>query len=386
MKQRRLILSAAAVALAALVTLVTLALRRPRPGPSAEPPAHVAMESGGAPAGAASVPRSDERLVADAKREGALSIYSATDAREAADLLRDFGSLYPEIRVDYADLNSTELYSRFIAEVAAREGTADLLWSSAMDLQIKLVNDGYAQEYESPEKPALPGWAVWENKAYGVTAEPIVFAYNKRLMPEADVPQTHADLTRLLKAKPDAYRGKIASYDPERSGVGFLYITQDAQVNPDTWDFVRALGRTEPRFYTSTGAMMERVISGEHLLAYNMIGSYALARQARDPSLGVVLPSDYTLVMSRIALIPSDARHPSASKVFLDYMLSARGQALLARRNMTPVRADVAPPPGSRPTAEAARAIRVGPALLANLDQIQRLRFLKDWRRALKGD
>lgn len=255
-----------------------------------------------------------------------------------------------------------------------------------MDLQIKLVNDGYAQEYESPEKPTLPDWAVWENKAYGVTAEPIVFAYNKRLMPEADVPQTHADLARLLKAKPEAYRGKIASYNPERSGVGFLYITQDAQVNRDTWDFVRALGRTEPKFYTSTGAMMERVISGEHLLAYNMIGSYALARQARDPSLGVVLPSDYTLVMSRIALIPLDARHPSASKVFLDYMLSARGQALLARRNMTPVRADVAPPAGSRPTAEAARAIRVGPTLLANLDQIQRLRFLKDWRRALKGD
>jgi iron(III) transport system substrate-binding protein len=32
------------------------------------------------------------------------------------------------------------------------------------------------------------------------------------------------------------------------------------------------------------------------------------------------------------------------------------------------------------------RAIRVGPELLANLDQIKRLRFLKDWRRALDGD
>jgi iron(III) transport system substrate-binding protein len=255
-----------------------------------------------------------------------------------------------------------------------------------MDLQIKLANDGYAQEYASLEKPSLPEWAVWKDKAYGITAEPIVFAYNKRLMPVEDVPQTHADLARLLKAKPDEYRGKIASYNPERSGVGFLYITQDAQVNRDTLDFVRALGRTNPKFYTSTGAMMERVISGEHLLAYNMIGSYALERQTRDPSLGVILPRDYTLVMSRIALIPTDARHPNASKVFLDYILSARGQTLLAKRHMAPVRADVAPPEGARPTVEAARAIGVGPALLANLEQLTRQRFLKDWRRTLKGE
>jgi iron(III) transport system substrate-binding protein len=374
----------------AAVALVAIAFYKLRPEPPARPKAALVIEAAGAAAGAAAVPPgypgSYEQIVAAARREGALSIYSATDAREVADLLRDFGSLYPEIRVEYADLNSTELYSRFIAEVAAREGSADFLWSSAMDLQFKLVNDGYAQVYASPEKPNLPAWAVWEDKAYGVTAEPIVFAYNKRLMPEADVPRTHADLTRLLKAKPDAYQGKIGSYNPERSGVGFLYITQDTRVNPDIFDFVRALGRTHPKFYTSTGAMMERVISGEHLLAYNMIGSYALDRQTRDPSLGVIMPSDYTLVMSRVALIPTDARHPNAAKVLLDYMLSARGQALLAERHMSPVRADVAPPPGSRPTEEAARAIGVGPTLLANLDQIKRLRFLKDWRRALKGD
>lgn len=333
----------------------------------------------------ASYPRSYASIVEGARREGALSIYSATDAREVVELLRDFRTLYPEIRVDYADLNSTELYSRFIAEVAAREGTADLLWSSAMDLQIKLVNDGYAQAYASPEKPALPEWAVWKNEAWGTTAEPIVFAYNRRLMPADDVPRTHADLARLLREKPDFYRGKIASYNPERSGVGFLYITQDIQATRDTWNLIRAMGATAPKFYTSTGAMMERVVSGEHLLAYNMIGSYALERQSRDPSLGVVLPEDYTLVMSRIALIPADARHPNAAKLFLDFLLSRRGQQHLAHRHMTPVRADVDPPPGARAPEGVARAIRVGPGLLVNLDQLTRLQFLKNWREALSG-
>jgi iron(III) transport system substrate-binding protein len=131
----------------------------------------------------AGYPRSYSNRVLEANQEGRLSIYSTTDAHEVDELLRDFRALYPQIAIDYADINSTEVYSRFIAEVAAKEGTADLLWSTAMDLQIKLVNDGYAQAYASPEKPNLPPWAIWKNEAYGITAEPVVIVYNKRLVP-----------------------------------------------------------------------------------------------------------------------------------------------------------------------------------------------------------
>ncbi len=333
----------------------------------------------------AGYPRSYANRVADANKEGRLSIYSTTDAREVAQLLQDFRSLYPQIRLEYADINSTELYSRFIAEVAAKESTADLLWSSAMDLQIKLVNDGYAQPYASPEKPNLPSWAIWKNEAYGITAEPVVMVYNKRLLPPADVPRTRADLERLLTNNP-AYYGKIGMMNPERSGAGFLHITQDLQVTRDNWRLVRAMGRAGVQLYSSTGPLLERVSSGEHLIAYNVIGPYALEREARDPSIGVVLPSDYTLVASRIALIPADAGHPAAAKLFLDYLLSKRGQTFLARKHMTPVRSDVEAPEGSHIDAPNMRAIRVGPELLANLDQIKRLRFLKDWRNALKQD
>ena len=330
-------------------------------------------------------PRSYARIIEAAQKEGSVSIYSATDSSEAAALIREFEDTYPGVRVDYADQNSTEIYSRFIAEVAANQGTADLVWSSAMDLQIKLINDGYAQAYASPEKPNLPDWAVWKNEGYGTTAEPLVIAYNKRLMPPEDVPRTRADLERLLRTKKDVYQGKVASYDPERSGVGFLFISQDVQLSHDTWNLVEALAGVGVRLYTSTGAMMERLISGEHLIVYNMIGSYALHRQKKDPSVGIVFPSDFTLTLSRIAFIPTEARHPNAAKLFLDFMLSKRGQRLLAQRDMTPVRSDLGELDIPRAPAEQLRAIRVGPQLLANLDQLTRLRFLKQWKRIVHG-
>ena len=119
--------------------------------------------------------------------------------------------------------------------------------------------------------------------------EPIVFVYNKRRMPPEDVPQSHAALERLLRTRASAYRDKVATYNPERSGTGFLYLTQDLRASRDTWALVRAMGRTRLRLYTSTGAMMERVASGEHVLAYNVIGSYAFERQSLDPSLAVTV-------------------------------------------------------------------------------------------------
>ena len=329
-------------------------------------------------------------LVAAAKKEGKLSIYGTTDAAEAGAMLEAFRREYPFIALEYADQNSTELYNKFVAEAAANSGTADLLWSSAMDLQVKLVNDGYAQPYESAERKALPDWAVWNNQAYGVTAEPIAIVYNTRLVPEADVPRSHADLLKLLTDKKSTYQGKVTSYDPERSGVGFLFITQDAQQNADaTMKLARALGAAGAKFYTSSGAMMERIQSGEHLIGFNMIGSYATTRRAKDPTMGVVLPSDWALVMSRVAFIPKGARNPASAKLMLDFMLSKPGQTALASSNMGPVRTDMADsakdPLLAGFDASKLRPIPVNQELLGYLDQTKRLRFLRDWQRALQG-
>lgn len=327
-------------------------------------------------------PRSYQRLIDAARREGKLTIYTATDQHEVGDILHDFRVRYPDIDVAYDHLHSTALYDRFVGEISARKPTADLLFSSAMDTQIKLVNDGYAQPYASPEKPNLPPWAVWKNEAFGVTAEPIVIAYNKQLLPAADVPRSHDDLERLLRTAGAKYQGRIATYDPEMSATGFLFITQDLQISHDTWSLVKALGRTKPKFYVSGDQLLDEVIAGKYVLAYNMMSSYALEKQAAHPVLGIVFPSDYTLVMSRIAFISKDAAHPAAARLFLDYLLSRPGQASLARRHMTSIRSDV-PRPGFTMDPASARAIHVGPALLANLDQFRRKRFLQEWRNAL---
>jgi iron(III) transport system substrate-binding protein len=324
-----------------------------------------------------------------AQKEGRLVVYSSTDSASAEPLLQDFKSLYPSIQVEYNDLNTTEIYNRFIAEAAAGAGTADFLWSSAMDLQLQLVNNGTGQSYASPEMAQIPKWAVWQNQAYGTTFEPVTMTYNKRLLPQDALPTSHADLIRLLKEKSAVFKGKLATFDPEKSGVGFLLATQDLQITPAFWDLAKAMGAVDVKVYTSTGAMLEKVSSGEHTLAYNIIGSYGLLRQQKDPSIGLIFPKDYTLAFSRIAFIPKAARHPNAGKLFLDYILSKRAQTIMANKSLiyalrNDVEGQATAANLTKELGKALKPIEVSPNLLAALDKNKRLDFLKRWQESLK--
>jgi iron(III) transport system substrate-binding protein len=332
------------------------------------------------------------KIVAAAYEEGTVVVYSTTDLSTVAALIHDFEMLYPGVKVDYNDLNSSELYLRYLAETAADQPSADVLWSSAMDLQMKLANDNYAQRYRSPEVASLPEWAVWRDSAFGTTFEPAVFVYNKRFVTGADIPQTHADFARLLTVQRDKYAGNVTTYDVEKSAVGFLFATQDSRVMAAFWDLVVALGATAVGQETNTSVMVQRIASGKDYLGYNLIGSYALSRARRDPAIGVVLPKDYTLVMSRIALLSKTARHPNAGKLWLDYLLSRRGQTVLSTRaELCSIRSDVE---GEFTAATlrdtlgtSLKAINVAPPLLVFLDQAKKLEFLRRWRhdtRALK--
>ena len=326
------------------------------------------------------------QLLAGAEEEGSLTIYSTTDRHEAAGLIAAFKRRYPHIAIDYRDMPSRSIYNIVIAQANAHQKGADLVWSSAMDLQTKLVNDGYAQSYASPQKRHLPAWAIWKDQAWGTTAEPVVIAYNRNLLPASDVPHSRAELTHLLVSKRESLRGRIATLDPRTSSTGYLFISQDVQISRDTGPLIVSMGRADVKLYPLTTEILDPLADGRVLLAYNIIGSYALERQQQDPSIGVVMPTDHTLVMTRIALILQNAAHPNAAKLFLDFMLSKDGQSELARQYMTPVRDDVAAAPNARAPTSIARALRISPALIANVDVLKRRRFLNRWYALLTGD
>ena len=324
-----------------------------------------------------------------AEDEGQLTVHSTTDERVAAPLVADFRRLYPRITVTYEDLGSTELYHRFIAETQLGREAADVLWSSAMDQMAALAADGHAQVYDSPEKTHLPAWAQWQDKLWATTYEPVVFAYHKPSLPAAQVPRTHAALAEWLARESGRLNGKVVMYDPQKSGVGYFLATQDMAAAPDTfWALAQALGRCDPKLLLTTDAMVRQLAAGRAVAGVNLLGAYTLAQARSRPTLGAAFMQDYNLVSSRVLLINGKATHPNAARLWADYLLSRRGQSVMATASrLYALRADAQ----GETTATALRQllggperpIALGPELAAPLAEGPYRDFVLRWRTAL---
>ena len=89
----------------------------------------------------AGYPADYQKILDGAKKEGKVGIYSTTDTKAAGPIIKGFEALYPGVKVEYNDMNSTELYNRYISEQAAGGSSGDIVWSSSMDSALKLATD-----------------------------------------------------------------------------------------------------------------------------------------------------------------------------------------------------------------------------------------------------
>ncbi|OZI72169.1 sensor histidine kinase [Bordetella genomosp. 12] len=312
-----------------------------------------------------------------------LTVAGPTDTPVIGPLIAGFQSERPDVTVVYREMNSRELYEE---AVAGRLKDVDVLISSAPDLQIRLANDGYALSYASPYASRLPSWAVWRDEVYGFTFEPAVIVYNPKRFTEETVPHTRRALLRLLEQEGASLRARVATYDIAISNVGYVLAEQDELVSSNFWGLANALGRVGVRLAPTTGELLDAIGRGEIDLGYNLLGSYALARQAAGESIGVVLPQDYVPVLARSVLIARSAPNPDLGRAMVDWLLSPAGQQVAA--NHAALGAIVQGTPGPW-TADAIQArargivqpIVLSPALLVGLDQQRHSRFVQTWLR-----
>jgi len=257
-----------------------------------------------------------------------------------------------------------------------------------MDMQMQLVADGYAAHYRPRAASRLPQWARFRDVAYGTTMEPVVVVYNKRLLHDSAIPRDRKQLAALLRAPDSPFTDKVTSFDITKSGTGYLFAAQDAEADHENEKLLKTFGEAGIRTSGGTGDMLTAIDRGEALLGYNMMGSYALSRAGKDlPNLGIVYPSDYTLVLSRVAFISKRASHPAAARLWLDYLLSTRGQQLLGNAlELYPIRDDVEARLTAKKLREAIgsgmRAIPLETKLTRPLQEAWRANFVMRWKGA----
>jgi ABC-type Fe3+ transport system substrate-binding protein len=314
-------------------------------------------------------------------------VQGTTDIDAFAPVLRDFSASIPGLRLSYEQWGSNDLYRRSFAACRGEEPAADMIVSSAVDQQVKLVNDGCARAYRSELTARLPASANWRDEVFGVTREPAVMVYNRDLVTPDEAPRSRFDLIDLLRPEGTRFAGKVATYDIEASGLGYLFAFADAQQATTFGSLLEAFGRSGAVATCCSAEILDGVAGGRYLIAYNVLGSYALARAARDRRIAVVAPHDYTLILSRAAMIPKTARQPALAGAFVDFMLSDLGQRALAASRLVVSfgEAEGADFDLANAAGSTLRSIQLSPALLAGLDQHKRALFLTRWRDNFKS-
>lgn len=302
-----------------------------------------------------------------------LAVLSTTDIAILEPLITAYLDRNPGLGLRYVMASSQEVYRA----TAEDEAAFDVVISSAMDLQMKLANDGFALPLPVAALATQPSWARWRDLLVAVAQEPVVLLLSDRALATGEAaPRTRRDLIALLRDNPERFRGKVGTYDPAISGAGYLFAAQDARLSDTFWRLAEVIGRLDARLYCCSSAMIDDLRSGKLLVGYNVLGSYALARG--EQSYQVIELEDFTLTLLRTALIPRQAPNQTGAADFIRFVLSPQGQALVSQAAGLPVVEAAAfdRKPHLRP-------IRLDPGLLANLDRVTRQRFLEEWRAAL---
>lgn len=310
-----------------------------------------------------------------------LTVEAATDVSFMRPFIEAFQRSHPQVAVQYVDMLSSELLDRARAACAQRDATPDVYLTISTDHLVELANDGCAAPVSKDVAGQAPAWAQWRREVFAFSLEPAVFVYNRRLIPGGAAPRSHLALVEALRDDPDAWRGRIGTYDIERSGPGFNYANFDARQAAIYGRLIESFGRSQVKTFCCSNEMVDAVARGDILLAYNVQLSYAYAGQRTRPDLGVVLPSDYQAIQTRSAMVSRDARNLQDASAFLETLVSRRGQAIAG--------AQIAPPAGAETLGtvldtERASQVVVDPSLLSLRDPARRERFIQEWRGAIR--
>lgn len=301
---------------------------------------------------------------------------STTDLAILEPILARFLARHPQWAVQYEQWGSNDLYALARDHCAGigleARPISDAILSSAVHQMLALVNAACAQPYQSPRTTALPPDRRWRDELWGVTEEPAVIIYNRERVTQAQVPRARFDLLDMMRDRAAFFRGRVATYDIDASGLGYLLAFADSLQASTHGALLEGFAAVNAVATCCSAEIIQGVADGTYLLGYNILGSY-VGPEMLD-RVGVVMPSDYTLFLSRAFIIPRTARAPEGAALLLDYLLSDEGQNLMQRQGL------VANPADYGLTDSARRFVKLDLTLLVALDAQQSGDFSRAWR------
>ena len=289
-----------------------------------------------APPATAEPYRPDPALVAAAKKEGQVLIYTTLIVEQIVrPLIKAFQSQVPGVDVKFVRADSIALVVRLTNEARANRTQADL-WH-LVDGVGPLVEAGIAAPLDLPSAKGLPATFADPKRRWVATNLAVrSLAYNTTLIPPAQAPRGYADLVD------PRFKGKFAWNPNSVSGAyGFIGTVLKHMGEDKGLAYLRQLAKQEiTPVPMAIRAVLDRVIAGEYAMGLEMNGTHAHISAGMGAPVAWV-PLDPVSMTLQAAGITTKAPHPNAARLFLDFMVSRAGQDVFRERDYIPMHPDV---------------------------------------------
>jgi len=275
-----------------------------------------------------------EKLVAAAKKEGSVAVYSSAAMDDMAALIAAFEKKYG-VKVRLWRASSENIVQRAVVEARGGRFDADVFETGAIAME-SMQRERLFREIKTPALSALLPAAILPHREWiGTRFNIFVAAYNTRLIRKDELPKRYDDLLDRrwagklgVEAEDSDWFGGVVNALGEDKGLKLFR------------DIVAANGISVRKGHT---LLANLVVTGEVPFA---LSAYAYkVEQLRKSG----APIDWFVIPPGVARfegagVARRASHPNAAILFFEFMLTD-GQDILLARDFFPARANARPLP-----------------------------------------
>jgi iron(III) transport system substrate-binding protein len=267
-----------------------------------------------------------------AEAEGQMMFYASFNANDSKTLIDGFKQLYPKIDATFYRATDAQLIERILTEARAGRHLWDVMMTTSY-YGHNLKKRGMLAAYDSPERKFYrDGYkdpqAMWTSIYTNYAA----FGFNTRSVAKSSIPKSYAD---LLKSE---WKGNIGMDGRPYEWFGTM---------------LKALGDEKGVAYMRELAKQVQLRNGRTILAQLVAagefrGALTAYSQTFEQMKPAGAPVDWIYLNPVFANIhptgiSAKAPHPNAGKLFIDFVLSKRGQELVRGMSRIPDRIDTPP-------------------------------------------
>ena len=280
---------------------------------------------------------SHDQIVAAAKKEGKMRALSGLDPETIKAMVSAFRKKYPFLDVRVEEIEGTDAYQRFVLQLqagAVKGWDATFIpidfykeyhpFQKKFDI-LEMAKNGVLQIHPGMIQPV-------DKNIVGTSSVIQVVAYNRKLLPDAKVPDSWDDFL-----KPE-FKGKKFLADIRPFALACLVPLWGLE---RTLEFSRKLAAQEPIWVRGASRLIAAMIAGEYSLFMGPNFNSVKRAESRDKtgSLGFKAVEPIPARIARADAVLNTADNPHAALLWLEFHASAEAQEIMDK--ITPYQASI---------------------------------------------